>query len=160
MALTPYTTPESVRAVCGISEDEIEDGTLNLEVYELMLERDLREVRSTLPEDYALWQSSPTEAQARVLKAVRLFAAHSVARNLSAALPLLAPKDIGDGKATTSRFADAPYLEVIRRVEAEFARARANLEEALEGVSVSGNTTAARTLFAVSTPSYDPVTGG
>lgn len=162
MSLSPFTTPEDVMAVCGISSDELGDGQLDLMIYELALDKELRDVAPGLPDDFKAFLASPTPTsqQVGVVKAVQMFATYAVAMELTTALPLLAPKDISDGKATTARFADAPYKAVIAKIEAAYGKAKNTLEAALAEL---GGTTAPAvripTMLAKSSPTYDPVLG-
>lgn len=162
MSLAPFTTPADVRAVCGISTDEVEDEQLDLLIYELALERDLRSVSPGLPEDFRTYLSSPAASpqEVVVVKATQMFATYAVALELTTSLPLMAPKDISDSKTATSRFADAPYKVVIAKVEAAYEKSKAALLDALADVAGgSASTRRLPTLLARSAPSYDPVTG-
>lgn len=163
MALTTYTAYADIRAVLGVSNEELEDATLALEVYESNLTFEMEDVNASIISEYttvsAIASGSRTDAQQRFYKAVRLFATYAVAKQLCSSLPLFGPKDVSDGKASQSRFADSPYKETIRRIEAGFDRLRGKLDEAYADLSAGSSVAVERTLFAVSSPDTDPVTG-
>ena len=162
MALLTYTTYDDIRAALGVSSDEIEDATLSLSLYELNLTSEFEDISLTLESDYATVAalSSRTAVQDRFLQATRLFATYAVAFQATTSLPLFSPKDISDGKATVSRYADSPYKEVIKKVEQLYGRYRTKLEAALAANNAeSAPSIAARTYMAVSIPDSDPVTG-
>lgn len=160
MALSPFTTYADVRAACGVTEEEVPDSVLGLQLYELTLRRDLRAVSSTLVTDFSVWAADgATDAQRAAASSASLFATYSVARTLSVGLPLAAPKDIGDGKATLARFADAPYRAVIERVQAEYEKALSELRSAIEALSGSATSVSYSSGFRVSSPSFDPAVG-
>lgn len=158
MAITQFTTLGSVRAVLGVSDEELEDSTLEAEIYSLQLERNLRSISVTLPEDYAAARdaSSPSAAETLLVSRVRIFSTLSVAYLVGSALPLLAAKDISDGKASTARFAGAPFESVLRRVGEDYAAAREELQAiAQPGLAVASTVSLLRAVGAA----VDPVTG-
>ena len=164
MALLDYTTYDDIRAVLGVSTDEIEDATLSLAVYEYGLASEIRSVSRTLVSDlatvYAIAESSWTDAQRELVEGMSLFCTYSVARQLLTSLPLFSPKEISDGKASTVRYSTNPYEETIRRVENEYVRYKTELDSAYAAVKSSSVTARIdRTFMVVSTPTSDPVTG-
>ena len=162
MALLTYTTYDDIRAALGVSSDEIEDATLSLSLYELNLISELEDVDVDLVSDYATVAalSSRTAVQDRFLQATRLFATYVVAYQATTSLPLFSPKDISDGKATVSRYADSPYKEVIKRVEQLYGKYKARLEAAVAANNAeSAPSITSRPYFSVSVPDSDPVTG-
>jgi hypothetical protein len=162
VALLTYTTYDDIRAALGVSSDEIEDATLSLSLYELNLTSEFEDINLSLESDYATVAalSSRTAVQDRFLQATRLFATYAVAYQATTSLPLFSPKDISDGKATVSRYADSPYKEVIKKVEQLYGKYRSKLEAALAANNAeSAPSIALRTYMAVSIPDSDPVTG-
>ncbi len=160
MTLLDYTTYDDIRAVLGVSTDDIEDTTLGLETYSTALLLDLEDVDLGLPAAYTgLPGTGRTAAQERFYATARIFATFAVARQLTSGLPLFGPKDVSDGKATTSRFSDSPYKETIKHVKAEFDRCRTRLERAYVGLSSGSYTNTLPTFMAVVSPTSDPVTG-
>ena len=162
MALIDYTTPSDIRAVLGVNDEELEDSTLGLEVYSISLEGELEDVAVSLPSEYAtvaaIDEAARTDAQRRFYLATRLFATYVVAQQLGSGLPMFGPKDITDGKAGVSRFADSPYKQTIEEVKRQYKKSRRRLEDAFSAVtSTSANTTVFRTFMVVSSPSTDPV---
>jgi hypothetical protein len=162
VALLTYTTYDDIRAALGVSSDEIEDATLSLSLYELNLTSEFEDIGLTLESDYATVAalSSRTAVQDRFLQATRLFATYAVAYQAATSLPLFSPKDISDGKATVSRYADSPYKEVVKRIEQLYGKYKARLEAAFAANgAVSAPSITPRPYFTVSVPDSDPVTG-
>ena len=156
--LTDYTTYADIRAALGVTEDDLEDSTLALTLYSDYLVQELEDVALTLPAKFAEVKAkgSPTEAETRFLSATRLFSTFAVAKQLTAALPLFAAKQLGDGKATVQRF-ESPYRDTIKTVNDQYGRTRNRLIAALEAITTTSGTTVARQYFAVVSPSTDPV---
>jgi hypothetical protein len=162
VALLTYTTYDDIRAALGVSSDEIEDATLSLSLYELNLTAELEDVDLLLESEYATVAalSSRTTVQDRFLQAARLFATYAVAYQATTSLPLFSPKDISDGKATVSRYADSPYKEVNKKVEQLYGKYRAKLEAAFAASTAgSAPSITARPYLSVAVPDSDPVTG-
>lgn len=164
MALTDYTTYADVRGVLGVSDDELEDATLALALYSDHLLQEFDDVSTTLASDFATVaaitpESSRTAVQQRFYRLTRLFAAYAVAKQLGSGLPLFGPKDITDGKATVSRFADSPYRAVLKEVQNKYDELRIKLKEAHAGLSSSATNTVVRSYFSAVGMATDPVTG-
>jgi len=162
--LVDFTSFEDIRAALGVSAEEIKDATLSLPLYVNRLRMDLESVSaSTLTLHATLANVQPasqTEQQARFEIALQLFATYSVAKHLTISLPLFSPREITDGKASLSRYAQDPYRATIARVESEYDTLRQNLAAALAGAeSVSAPTVSLRPWFSAVTPTPDPVTG-
>ena len=160
-AITKYTSFDDIRAVLGVSTEELEDVTLSLDLYSNYLQMELEDVDLTLPDTYVTVKALPlpiTAVQERFLQSVRLYATYSVAKHLTASLPLFSAKSVADGKATVQRF-DNPYKDTIAEVVRQCDKMRTRLIAALTAI---GSTQAAATTLnyvTVSTPSTDPVTG-
>lgn len=163
MPITAYTTYADVRAALGVSPDELEDTTLALELYDYNLRLEIEAVSTTLAADYttvtAIAEETRTSSEANLYRAIRLFATYAVAKQLSSSLPLFGPKDISDGKATVSRFADSPYIETIKEVKRQYERNRSALVDAYGAYKSTGSSSYSRPYFVASGPSTDPVTG-
>lgn len=130
--LTDYTTYDEIRAVLGVSETEIEDRDLALDLYALLLEDALQEISTSLPDLYSAVKSeaAPTADQRRFLARMALFAPHWLGLYLLGALPQFSPRVITDGKTQTERVAD-PYARLRENLPALVARFRAALEDSL-----------------------------
>lgn len=164
MAVLDYTTYDDVRAALGVSEDELEDATLSLSLYEFSLSADIRSVSLTLSADYATVANKDpgarTEDEIVLLESASLFATYSVARHLLTSLPLFSPKEITDGKASAVRYSINPYKDTMDRVESMYSRYRDALTTAYAAYKVTSATTRTVPIFmAVSQPGTDPVTG-
>jgi len=166
MALTNYLELEEVRAALGVNDTELKNSVLNLPVYEIGLVRELSKISASLPVAFSTSSAVPgvsrTPVQQALVDATHLFSVYACARQVGVSLAAMAPKDIGDGKASMSRFSDAPYKDVMTRVEAMYTAARNSLMESMilySGAGVQTKSTVPRTVFMASSRSYDPVTG-
>lgn len=163
MLVTDYTTCAEIRAALGVSDDELEDVTIQLPMYSNMLEMELEEVAVTLPATYTTVSALTvkTDDQARFLNAAHLFATYAVAKQLTVSLPLFSPEQLTDGKAAFKRSSQGnPYALVIEAVTKDFSRFKKRLEQLFAVVNSStASNTVMRNLMSVSSPSYDPVTG-
>lgn len=161
--LVDYTTFDDIRSVLGVSTDELEDTTLALETWDSILLLDLEEVNANLASAYAtvvaIASASRTAAQAKFYRATRLFATLAVANSLTASLPMFGPKSISDGKATVSRFADAPYKAVIKSVQGQYEVNRDRVKQAYAELSSSSSVVTARSYLSAASPTVDPVVG-
>lgn len=158
--LTDYTTYNDIRAALGVSDEDLEDETLALSLYSGALTQELEDISVTLPDTYAAKKAvtSPTALEVRFLTACSLFATYSVAKMLTAALPLFAAKQVGDGKAVVQRF-DNPYRETIKSVNNQYDQMRNRLVVALGAVGSGSAPTVSKAYFGVISPDVDPVTG-
>lgn len=158
--ITDYTSYDEIRSVLGVEDDELLDVTIEQPVYLTNLLEDMYEVS---PEVENLFEtisntSTPTPLESRFLRVLSSFATYSVARQFTSSLPMFAPRSIGDGKATMSRFAD-PYKETIKRIEDKFTLDQDKLQQIVdEMLSETREQTPHRVFFGVGI-AYDPVTG-
>jgi hypothetical protein len=164
VALTDFTSFEDVRAALGVSEDEIDDATLGLPLYEINLIAELESVDLNLIDAFTPLNTGSSDDlsadQKRFVNATRFFATYAVAKQLTSSLPLFSPKEISDGKATLSRYTQDPYKAVIDGVLGFYNQALERLESAFNVVSGgSAASSVTRTYMAISSPSSDPVTG-
>jgi hypothetical protein len=160
MSLTSYTTYDDIRAVLGVSDDDLDDATLALEVYESFLVMDLEDIRVDLPELYTTTTeiASPSAGQIRFIQSTRLFATYSVAKQLASSLPLFAAKEVTDSKAGVTRF-DSPYKDVILALARDYERLRTRLIQALNVLGSETQSRQRRSLMSVVSPVTDPITG-
>ena len=166
MALIAYCSPDEVRAALGVSDIELTDTVIALPVYEMGLTRELNKVSTSLPAAFytvsAVAVNSRSTLQENLFEAVRLFSVYACARQVGASLGIMAPKDIGDGKATLSRFSDGPYRDTLDRIDIMYHANRANVASAWADYSVTDIKTPSTkpfTVFAKAIRNYDPVTG-
>ena len=162
MALAPYTTNDEVRATVGVSDEEIPDATLDLALYARALEYELTQLGSSLISDFttAAAAGSPTANQTALVSAVKLFAPFAVGNQLAAALPLMAPKMISDGKASFSRFAESPFQLTAEKVRQDFEKFKKNLSDVYATFLGSGATASFTPRFMlVGDGAVDRVTG-
>lgn len=161
MALLDYTSYDEIRALLGVSDEELEDETLALPVYYTGLLEDfatidlrLQGIIDALPDP-----ADQTPLQARVYRLSQLFSSYSVARQLCPALPMFAPRSVADGKASMSRFID-PYKDTIKGVESGYSLNFDRLLQALLQLLAEDQQTVSRTFFLGVGLARDPVTQG
>jgi hypothetical protein len=163
VALDTYTSNNAIRAVLGVEEDELPDSIVDLEMYDQYLQGDLLDISANLPAGFAtvvaIAEESRTAAQAKLYRAVKMFAPYSVAVFLGPSVPLMAQKGITDGKAALARFSLDPYKETLARVQAMYEKLRTALIAAYAGYVGSPSAAGTRTYFTGATPDYDPITG-
>jgi len=163
MALVEFTAYDDIRAALGVSIEELEDATLSLPLYDLSLTAELEEVGLDLVTAFRALPDDPgtfTDIQRRFDSALRLFATYAVASHLTVSLPLFSPKEITDGKAGLTRYAQDPYKATISAVNAMFDRQRQRLVDSY--ATLQTLSTASRTfprMFSNVVSSTDPVTG-
>ena len=158
--LTDYTSYADIRAALGVSDEDLEDTTLALPLYSDYLTQELEDIALTLPDTYATVKagSTPSAAELRFLTACQLFATFAVAKQLTAALPLFAAKQVTDGKAAVQRF-DNPYRDTVKNVAEQYDKQRTRLVAALAAIGTSGKSSVMQKYFSVVSPASDPVTG-
>jgi len=164
MTLIDYTSYDDVRAALGVSQDEIKDTTLSLDLYAFNLASELEGISLTLIPAFTTVKAIPVDdrsaVQTRFFQATKLFASYAVAKQLCTSLPMFAPKDQTDGKASLGRFSADPYKATIARIVADYETNKARLELALEGLTPEvGRVVTSRPYFSVVSPLVDPVLG-
>lgn len=167
MSLTTYCEFDEVRSALGVNSDELSDTVLGLPVYEMGLVRELNRLSTSLNAAfstvYAIAPGDRTTEEAALHDAVRLFSVYAVARQVGVSLANFAPKDVGDGKASVSRYSGEPFERVMEGVEEYYTALRGELRTAYEDyanttLNVTASTTP-RTFFVAVSRGYDPVTG-
>lgn len=163
MNLTNYTTFDDIRAALGVTSDELGDDTLGLDLYPANLEMELEDVDVNLLAAFnataLIAEGTRTDAEKRFYSTTKLFATYAVARQLGAALPLFAPKDVTDGKAAVGRFASNPYKDTLKALEAQYGYVKGKLVAAYAALSAGTKVSVTQIFMGVSSPSSDPVTG-
>lgn len=165
MALTQYCELDEVRAALGVNSDELSDTVLNLPIYEIGLVRELAKISESLPAAFlsvaGKVPEDRTEPEQQLFDVGRLFCVYSAANQVGASLATLMPKDITDGKASVSRFADSPYRDAMARVQALRVQYRQDLLEVYSAMVSQDRVapTTPATVFLAAGRGYDPVTG-
>lgn len=162
MALSDYTSPNSVRAVLGISAKEISDVVITDDVYLTNMLESLRAISTTLAADYLVAKAlpTPTAAQARFSLLAGTFCAYAVAAQLVSTLPLAAPQLITDGKSQQGRIAN-PYSALLPSLLASLTYVQGNLVDAYSDVNpaIVKPDKKSRTMVTSVGLAVDPVTG-
>lgn len=169
MALEPFTSEAQVRAALGVTDVELTDATLALPLFVKGLRLALDEVGAT-PNNGALVTAfnvvaaiaevDRTPVQRNLYDAVELYAPLSVAVQCASSLPLFSQKSVTDGKAAISRHSESPFKEIINQCKQDAERFRQNLEKRWATYNSTTSTAPkAPTLFTISSPSSNPITG-
>lgn len=165
MSLTTYCEFAEVRSALGVNDLELSDTVIGLPVYEMGLIRELNRLSTSLNAAFLgihiKLEASRTANEAALHDSVRLFAVYAAAKQVGVSLANFAPKDVGDGKASVSRYSGEPFEKVMERVAGYYGALRAELRSAFDTyastTSVSRSTPS--TFFVASKRGYDPVTG-
>lgn len=162
MNLLDFTSYDDIRAALGVSDEELVDATLALDLYSTNLEMELEDINLNLVTEYdavsAISVLARTTAQTRFYNLASLFATYAVARQLGGALPMFSPKDITDGKAATARFAN-PYKDTLKAIETQYGYAKGKLQDAYSALSAVTRASVTPVFMGISSPAYDPVVG-
>jgi len=166
MLITEYTTYSSVRTVLGLTERQLKDEVLADEVYSFSLVADLRSVGesvlagSDIIQDYQELidgTEALTPQASTFMGALRAFSAYSVANQTLPALAEISPYFLSDSKASYRKH----QQDTAKRINESFLRFRSLLQEAYAGyLGVAAPESPRISLLGVSSPSFDPVTGG
>ncbi|MGW8181812.1 MAG: hypothetical protein ACWGQW_24040, partial [bacterium] len=151
MDVNTYAKYAEIRAVLGISAQELPDTQLSLDVYNEFLLQELSLISGTLyPDtverdlagqyDYLKSQSSLTANQQLLKSYIRSFAIYTVAALVVGTAPLLVPKTISDGKALLTRFsAESTFMTVQKEVIERKFDLKRKIQDLL-GVTVTDKT--------------------
>ena len=157
--ITDYTSYASIRAVLGVSVKELADATLADDLYGFHLSAELRKFGGTFVADFAVAEASTEEASVNLVEAVWIFSAQAVAVKCLAAMPNIAPKSLTDGKAGFIRHTDKIYAAAVATMYSELSVARRAVAEAYATYGGTSAPVTSTSAMAVSSPTYDPVTG-
>lgn len=161
--ITDYTSYDAVRAVLGVSNEEIDDDVINLPLYETLLSEDLLDLSATIQADFATVRDiavgTQTAIEKRFVRVLQTYASYQVASTLLGSVALFAPKDVTDGKAATARVAD-PFKTLKEDVLASLVYIRTRLLTAYDAYSpsYSAPATVTRTFIVSTGLAIDPVT--
>lgn len=164
--LTTYTTYADIRAVLGVSIDELPDSVLSLAVYDnallvAMMGRsgviDPDTVERNLVDQYTYLKAipSPTSDDLLNIALIEEYAVYFTADVLCGSLSMFAPKTQADGKSTLTRFSsEDTYRSVCSAIKSRLGGIIGKLNDAF-GIVISSDGT---TLVAVP-PAFNNVTG-
>ena len=160
MSLLNFTTYDDIRAALGVSDEELEDDVLGLQLYEDHLNFELSDVHPDLVTLRTSLESAAvlTPAQERFMAACRGFSTYAVARALTSTLPMFGPKSVEDGKARMERFAD-PYKVTTEAVNKAYATWKTRLEAAYGTLMSTSKPTVFMSYAVSAAPTYNPITG-
>lgn len=155
-------TTDSVRAVLGVSAQELPDAVLTNPIYATQLREDMLDMHAQMVADFATISAltNATSDQERFLDLAQAYAAYNVANQCLTGLPMFAPQTIKDEKSELTRNDD--FYERLREdVGAVLAKLASRLRRAYAAVNVGAPVAAPVTpVFAAAVGlSADPVTG-
>lgn len=162
MSLTDYTSYNEVRAVLGVSDEELEDATLALPIYAQQLEIELESVYVSLPSMYDAIKAivppaTKTSKEQKLFDIVQVFSAYATGKILLVSAPRFAPKRISDGRAEVERVSD-PFATLRDDLDEALIALRTRLIAALEDLGVAFNPATARVYFGVAGLAVNPIT--
>lgn len=156
LPLTEYTDTDAVRAVVGVTDNEVPDLMLTQQGLTLSLTLDLGEWLPSHATIYAEGNAqSPTESQLQKWRYLQLYSQFYCATSLVEFMQLAVPQMIGDGKDEMRRFTNFDFDKLLAKFKAAVARYRTRLLEA----SGTAADTAPPSLLGAAVPDYDPVAG-
>lgn len=155
-----FTDYESIRAVLGVDATYYTDETLDSRVYQdqLLLDMDAAHPQALEKFEELEGGQNPTPAQKRFLRAIRLFATYSVAKQLLPSLQFAVPRRESDNKASGDRFSD-PLRETKREIKDLYDTAFTQLGSAVDDLLNETRPDYAPTLIVAVPRGWDPVTG-
>lgn len=161
ITLTDYTACDSVRAVLGVSEEEVPDTVLASPIYATLLSETLLELSAALATTYITTKDKVTRTadEQRFVDLTQTFSAYSVASKMLGSLPMFAPMTIKDSKAMVTRIQD-PFAALKEDVAGTYTYIKDKLLAAFAVVSPANpapNITT-RTLVVATGLGLDPVT--
>lgn len=166
MSLTTYCDFDEARSALGVNDTELKDTVLALPVYEMGLVRELNKLSTSLNAAFLVIDliapAARSTSEATLHDAVRLFSVYAAAKQVGVSLANFAPKDVGDGKATVSRFAGEPFTKVLDGVDEYYQSLREDLRAAYAAyasITAPVASTTPTVFFVASKRSYDPITG-
>jgi hypothetical protein len=162
MQLTDLTSYDAIRGALGLSSDEIDDSVLGADYLLFSVKAELRAVSALVAYMFIMEKAEEerTDAEQELFEAVQLYVPYVVGMQLRSTLPLGAPKQIGDGKAVLARDAGAPFALTMQVLNAEYARLKVLVQNAVTTFNGETVTQAKPQMYvAAGVPSYDPVTG-
>ena len=158
-ALTDFASYDEIRAVLGVSDEELENGTLALPMYLKLLQMEFGDMEPTLEVQYLAAKSSasPTAEEQKLVDVVSVFSAYAISKNLLTSMPLFAPKRITDGRAETDRVTD-PFEGVREGVNSTYQTLKARVLIALSNTGTPTTVATQRAYFAVAGLAINPIT--
>lgn len=148
--LANYTDSHSVRAVIGITENELTDHQMVAMLLEDQLLIDLAGWLPTHADVYSAGISAlPGSAESLKYKKLRLYATYFMASRVDL-FQLALPHTVSDGKNSLKRFEGVDFDELSAKL--------LGMAEKMKTEILGEDTTLAFGLTGIATPSYDPVT--
>jgi hypothetical protein len=131
-------TTDSVRAVLGVSAQELPDTVLTNSIYATQLREDMFDMHPQMTADFATLSAltDVTSDQERFLDLAQAYAAYNVAWQCLTSLPMFAPQTIKDEKSELTRNADF-YAQLRTDVGAVLDKLGARLRRAYAAVNAN-----------------------
>lgn len=149
LEVTRYTNTDEIRAVIGVTDNEVSDDQL----LDMLLEkRLLSELHNWLPAHAALFDtgaaSGATADAENDKRNLEIYSAYYCASHINF-FQLAIPNSAGDGKNAFKRFEGVDFDELSAKLRGEAEKFKDAILEEETGVPA---------LFGISSPDYDPVT--
>jgi hypothetical protein len=162
MTILDYTSYDQVRAVLGVSSDEVTDTELALPVWEMTLNEKFSDISSLIATNYstiaALSSGSRTPVQVKFFETVKLYATYLIAQDLLVALPMFGFQSITDGKASQQRFDRWEDIKTGIEKNVNVLKGKVRLTLAALDASYSAPAAVSRVFMASTGLAVDPVT--
>lgn len=163
MNLTDYTSYAEIRAVLGVSEEELLDADLALPMHLTALENNLLEVSDIMLSTYSTVKNiavgSRTADQQKFFLLTQYYSAYAVGEELLASSAMFGFKRVTDGKAEAERFDKFADLKDGILKAASVTRKRLKLALGTLGLGYSAPAAVTAIPIAGITGGTDPVTG-
>jgi hypothetical protein len=161
MATTDLTTSSAVRAVLGVSEQELPDDVLQEPIYTTLLTEDLRAIHPQIIADFATVAviEVKTDDQERFFDLVQMYSAYHIAKRCLGAVGMFAPGIIKDARSELQRTGD-PYKQLRADILATLPTLKVRMRGAYARINPAAvaPTPAERLRVLVATP-VSPITG-
>lgn len=159
--LLDYTTYADIRAALGVSEEELDDVTLGLDLHLTLLEDGLDQLSATLRSDWEALSAPDTQTadELKFAALFKLYCTYAVAFNLLDSAELFGFLKVADGRASTERVPGA-YKTLRAGVTAMYQRVKARMLAAYLVVNPAAVVAAPATTSFISSVGIaaDPVT--
>ena len=150
---------DTVRTVCGLNKEELQDSEIALITYRHLLGIALEEISgiyapSEVEQNLQEIFERPLEATDKMYGYIQIYSIYYVADSLMEAVGLRAYKTMADGKSMISRFSpESAYIGTRKNIKAALDKFRGEINALL------GNSTTTLEVVKVITPDVDLVTG-
>lgn len=162
MTILDYTSYDQVRAVLGVSSEEVTDSELALPIWWMTLNEKFSDISELVVPNYstiaAISLGSRTPVQIKFLETAKLFATYAIAEDLLVALPMFGFQSVTDGKASQQRFDRWDDIKIGIQKNVNVLKVKLRVTLAAIDVSYAAPVPVSRTYVASAGIATDPVT--